>query len=264
MNIRFILKGFFLISTLVGTAASYATTPNVPNIKGMTYHEARKAVMEAGWKPLPFAGQIDPFGQVHDFNKAGYTEVESCSQGASFCSFYFTDDKGVKLHVVTAGEEGKYPDGTNYYARVDNYRVLIESFGLPIILKETASNTVLEEKTKQAKQEAIWAEIIKKSNKELQDWCIPISNRYEIAAESREIGVPKEYMIAQVLKTTPQAKDKTTHAQMLIIIDRAYGEFAYYTPASVKVLAMQECININQADFKLKAEQEYFNAIKDL
>ena len=85
----------------------------VPDIEGMDYHHARKALIGAGWQPL----QVIPgdevatnweisFGSAETFWKMGYIEIESCTgTGINPCQFHFSDAHGNHLRVITLGEE---------------------------------------------------------------------------------------------------------------------------------------------------------------
>ncbi|MBE9014308.1 PASTA domain-containing protein [Pseudanabaenaceae cyanobacterium LEGE 13415] len=84
---------------------------SVPNIHGLSYGEARKRLIEAGWQPL-----TKHWSYINDANiqtgngsvfwEQGYQEIHSCSgTGYGFCSFEFVDVYSNKLKVITAGME---------------------------------------------------------------------------------------------------------------------------------------------------------------
>ncbi|TVQ23324.1 MAG: hypothetical protein EA367_02530 [Leptolyngbya sp. DLM2.Bin15] len=84
----------------------------IPTVFGLSYHEARELLIEAGWIPLlqsPSYRQQEPSlrsGHGQTFWEQGYREVTSCSgTGEGFCRFEFTDPSGRKLIVITAGLE---------------------------------------------------------------------------------------------------------------------------------------------------------------
>lgn len=251
-----------LVSVFAVMASCFAGALEVPDIKGKAYHDARKEVLAAGWQPVPFTGEVAPFDPAIDFRKAGYAEVEGCGGAASFCSFYFTDGKDQKLQIVTAGEEGKRPDGSSAFAVVDNYRVTSDSFGLQVVLKEVVSDSILEERDKDARQKEIWAGIVENSKREMQEWCTPMSATYRNLANSRDSGLSKEQMLAEITRNA--AGNLEAERLLGFYVERVYGEFRLYKPNEVDVLVYQECLNANQSDFQERAEKEYEEAIKNL
>ena len=84
----------------------------IPAISGLSYHKARKIIVEEGWIPLTqrhFYSQQEgslQHGSGKVFWDLGYWEVVSCTGTAEgFCRFEFSDSSGRKLVVVTAGME---------------------------------------------------------------------------------------------------------------------------------------------------------------
>ncbi len=79
--------------------------------QGMSYAQARKALINAGWQAVELSPNRDRFGAMDYIIKLGYNEVESCSgTGMGFCRFTFTDAKGRKLAVVTVNnQQGQQP-----------------------------------------------------------------------------------------------------------------------------------------------------------
>jgi hypothetical protein len=83
----------------------------IPAVDGLSYHLARKKIIEAGWKPRctwwphQIGLQIE-YGNGHEFWNRGYREMKlaSCT-GYAFCRFEFVDVYSNVLVVVTAGEE---------------------------------------------------------------------------------------------------------------------------------------------------------------
>jgi hypothetical protein len=85
---------------------------NIPAISGLSYHKARKILVEEGWIPLtqrhlyPQQEGILQYGSGKVFWDLGYWEVVDCTGTAEgFCRFEFSDPSGRKLVVVTAGME---------------------------------------------------------------------------------------------------------------------------------------------------------------
>jgi hypothetical protein len=99
----------------------------IPNLNDLTYHEARKKLMEAGWQPrIIFSNFSNPsadvkFGNASIFLEQGYGELRFCSgAGLGFCTFEFTDVYGNYLEVVTAGQEDPQEE---IYAQVYSWRL---------------------------------------------------------------------------------------------------------------------------------------------
>ena len=85
--------------------------PSVPQIEGLTYDEARKKLIEAGWQPRNFSPsdrmlRNPTSGNSGAFLQKGYQEIYSCAAtGAAYCNFEFQDNQGRYLKVISAGEE---------------------------------------------------------------------------------------------------------------------------------------------------------------
>lgn len=81
----------------------------LPFVKEMTYQQARKRLLAAGWRPLQTKSADDPNvnnGNGPLFWRRGYVELESCAgTGHAACSFIFKDRYGNRLRVTTEGEE---------------------------------------------------------------------------------------------------------------------------------------------------------------
>ncbi len=84
----------------------------IPHIYGLSYHDARKRLIEGGWQPLAtwWPHQLSELnihvGNGQEFWQCGYHEIKStCPTGFAFCHFEFRDAYGNKLAVITAGEE---------------------------------------------------------------------------------------------------------------------------------------------------------------
>ncbi len=116
-----------LLSASIASVAIAETRPcrpkrhaKVPAVKGLTYHKARKKLLDAGWSPRqtkdPATLSDDPdlaSGNGKEFWQRGYVELDSCAgTGEAPCAFDFTDRFGNHLRVVTIGEES--PDARAY------------------------------------------------------------------------------------------------------------------------------------------------------
>ncbi len=84
----------------------------IPPIYGISYHDARKLLIEAGWQPLAtwwphhLPDLNIQVGNGREFWGYGYNEIKStCPTGFAFCRFEFRDAHRSRLAVVTAGEE---------------------------------------------------------------------------------------------------------------------------------------------------------------
>jgi hypothetical protein len=103
----------------------------LPVITKLTYHEARKRLLSAGWQPFQTksVNEADSdldisSGNGRAFWKKGYVEVEACSgTGVAPCAFLFQDAYGNRLRVVTAGEESPKRKA---YAKVTGFRFVCE------------------------------------------------------------------------------------------------------------------------------------------
>lgn len=78
----------------------------VPNIYGMGIDKARRALMQAGWTPVPGnQDEDDRFGREKDLRKKGIVEVEGCSgTGFGFCAYGYKGSAGT-LSVTTVGDD---------------------------------------------------------------------------------------------------------------------------------------------------------------
>jgi hypothetical protein len=77
----------------------------VPNIFGQDIRKARKKLLSYGWRPRrpsePLNGGMD-----QDLRKQGVLEVELCAgTGYGYCIFHYTNPKGFKLVVTSAGDD---------------------------------------------------------------------------------------------------------------------------------------------------------------
>jgi len=100
--------------------------PDLLNIKGLPYHEARQTIIAAGWAPLQTLREgtedheIDAMsGTGKTVWNIGYHELQSCSGGVTYCAFLFQNNNGDQFRVVTKGEQWENPSSS---ALVFGYR----------------------------------------------------------------------------------------------------------------------------------------------
>ncbi len=114
MNIR-----GMILSLAVGTVAcaqgalscDLGAAPPVPVIRGLSYDQARAALLAAGWSPGHGSQFSELSGNQSVFHDRGYTELRSCAlNGKATCSFEFVGKGGVLLKVITTGEENPVLD----------------------------------------------------------------------------------------------------------------------------------------------------------
>lgn len=101
--------------TIVSTAIATLLIPtislaqSIPKTlkQGISYAQARKILINAGWRALELPPNREHFGGTNYLvNKLGYNEVETCSgTGMGFCRFAFTNAKGQKLAVITVNNQ---------------------------------------------------------------------------------------------------------------------------------------------------------------
>lgn len=74
----------------------------VPNVYGMPIDEARKALVDKGWKPV--RGGASPEPRQAALVRRGITEAESCAgTGLAYCDFGYVGPAG-RLTLTTVGE----------------------------------------------------------------------------------------------------------------------------------------------------------------
>lgn len=92
-------------------------TATVPQIEGLPIDAARKALIAAGWQPVPGDPAQQALGFAQVIAAAGVPEVEDCSgTGFGFCAYRYSGTAG-ELSVTTAGEIGEdssLPTVTSY------------------------------------------------------------------------------------------------------------------------------------------------------
>lgn len=103
-----------LIMTIVSTTIailipSISIAQSIPKTlkQGISYAQARKILINAGWQALERSSNREHFGATNYLvNKLGYNEVETCSgTGMGFCRFVFTNANGQKLAVITVDNQ---------------------------------------------------------------------------------------------------------------------------------------------------------------
>lgn len=104
-RIRFIAAA--LLAGLLAQPAS-ATSQDVPLKKGAEFIKVRAALLKAGWQPVVSdavgyeGAPANQLGQEGVFYRAGYIEIEACSEGVGYCFFNYR--RGSKcLQLMTEG-----------------------------------------------------------------------------------------------------------------------------------------------------------------
>lgn len=100
---------------VVPIAASETACGNlpVPNLRGKTVAQVRKAIAPLGWRPDGDAGDGDanPLDAAVQLRRQGQTEFGSCSgTGYGFCSVAYRHRGGARLEITTVGDD--YSVGT--------------------------------------------------------------------------------------------------------------------------------------------------------
>ncbi len=98
-------------SAFGASGCDLSAAPVVPVIKGLSYDEARTALLTAGWQP----GHVSKFagvaGNESVFHERGYTELVSCTVASGApCRFQFSGKGNTLLTVTTSGEENSLLD----------------------------------------------------------------------------------------------------------------------------------------------------------
>ncbi|AMA07984.1 hypothetical protein [Picosynechococcus sp. PCC 73109] len=79
----------------------------IPSIYGLEYEQARQKLIAAGWQPQKqhwtYRNELWNSSGREWWDK-GYWEIENCSGGLVYCSFYFRDVYGNRLLVTTQGQ----------------------------------------------------------------------------------------------------------------------------------------------------------------
>lgn len=104
--------------------------PDLLNIKGRSYHEARNLLQQAGWQPVKnknpnqsnFEGE-DLQSNLKAFSRKGYHELLNCRTEEMYeCSFLFINAHNDTLKIVTQGLESENEDEYNF-AVVSGYQM---------------------------------------------------------------------------------------------------------------------------------------------
>ncbi|RZT38399.1 hypothetical protein EV147_2866 [Cupriavidus agavae] len=112
-----------LVTDYLPQPASALHAP-IPRMAGLTYHEARARLIEAGWQPRMshWSHGNDPnlrTGNGSEFWSAGCWEIiNACPTGLAQCMFALHDAYGNHLTVLTEGEEN---NEQGWRARVSNW-----------------------------------------------------------------------------------------------------------------------------------------------
>mgnify|MGYP004176603415 CR=1 FL=1 len=95
------LNYFFLfIVTLVLSSCARHSEPTL--LLNVSYHDARKLILENGWKPAEIKRDEYGMDSISHFLDLGYTEVDACSgTGKGYCRFVFQNDLGLFMEVTT-------------------------------------------------------------------------------------------------------------------------------------------------------------------
>lgn len=81
----------------------------LPNLRGKTVPDTRKALAPHGWRPAgdPSVSTEAPLDAAAAFRKQGLTEYETCSgTGYGFCGLRYRHRSGAVLSVTTVGDAG--------------------------------------------------------------------------------------------------------------------------------------------------------------
>lgn len=120
---------YLLIPILLLSCAKKPTDQTL--LLNIPYHEARKVILENGWKPMPNHNRANIYtsSTAIEFQKLGFIEVDDCSgTGMGYCAFHFKNDLDLYLIVTTqeapfAGDRINIKNGNNafviYYGITD-------------------------------------------------------------------------------------------------------------------------------------------------
>lgn len=92
--------------------AAAESTKNSSLVEGREFSKVRAELLRQGWKPVPTTEDMNDdtstghYSEAHVMYEAGYVEVELCSQGPSYCNFYYRRGEQC-LRVITQGEYGQ-------------------------------------------------------------------------------------------------------------------------------------------------------------
>lgn len=92
------------ITPLSATDAVCSGRAKVPNVFNSPIKAARRALVNAGWAPVPQSDEPD--FRAAGLRRNGIVEAESCSgTGYGLCTFIYEDAAGRTLSITTAGDD---------------------------------------------------------------------------------------------------------------------------------------------------------------
>lgn len=205
-----------------GTEASNESPTQFPNIDGLSYREARNLLISSGWIPVPNIDRSEAPPMESYFIEKGFTEVNSCSGGAAFCSFYFKGPNGQSLKVVSVGEEDENATPP-YYAKVDNYSIT-----------SSENSGTANMATPQSDAE----------------FCTSVGNTMGNMAQIRDSGKSLEEVFDAYQKT----KDGIAQSEFDSIFIpysmlAVYGGFSEVFPAQMNHYAKTQCMNLGREQY---------------
>jgi hypothetical protein len=81
-----------IVCILLCCVSVLANATNVPIKKGMSFLNARKALIKHGWKPN-VTNETELVGTETILKNMGISEVERCTQGVQYCEFNYKKTK---------------------------------------------------------------------------------------------------------------------------------------------------------------------------
>ncbi|KPC53849.1 hypothetical protein [Amantichitinum ursilacus] len=97
-------RSICLAVVLIGAQPAIASdNPSWLN-KQMTFKQARRAILRAGWQPIRSDDRDHDYGVVSALHHKGVKEITQCSEGESFCNFYYRKQNEC-LRLITIGEQ---------------------------------------------------------------------------------------------------------------------------------------------------------------
>lgn len=103
-RIKIFISSFFVV--LITLSSCQIKKKDNPLIINMIYQDARKIILENGWKPVPGKRtDLDAkYFRPRFYYDLGYTEVTACSgTGMGYCEFLFQNQEKEYLTVTTKG-----------------------------------------------------------------------------------------------------------------------------------------------------------------
>lgn len=104
-----------LLAALAALSAqpAAANQPDAALVKGKEFVKVRSDLLKAGWKPAPTKYALqngkseDEYGEASRLYRAGYVEVEVCTEGSVHCIFNYRRGKDC-LQLTTQGQHETY------------------------------------------------------------------------------------------------------------------------------------------------------------